>query len=243
MKWQTSLSDVRDDKEIIRGYDLIDLIKKKSFVETIFLLWRGELPTKQQTRVLEAMFTAAIDHGIGTASAMTTRIVASAKNSLHTSVAAGILALGELHGSAIEGAARFFQEHINEKNIPALVQDLKNRKVRIPGYGHAVLEEDPRSQVLLQIAKEQGIAGKYCALAEQIKTALNNISSKKLPLNIDGAMAAIVSDMGFDWRLAKGFFMVARLPGLIAHAYEEMTKGPGLRRLSPEQTEYTGSQP
>ena len=38
MQWKTAISHVENGKELIRGYDLKELIHKKSFVETIFLV-------------------------------------------------------------------------------------------------------------------------------------------------------------------------------------------------------------
>ena len=242
MKWQTKISDVRDEKEIIRGYNLMQMIEKLSFAESIFLLLRSRPASSAEKRMMDALFTAAIDHGIGVASVMSARLVASTRNSMHVAVAAGILALGELHGSAIEGAAKFFQEHKGEKDVAALVKDLKAKKVRISGYGHAVLAHDQRSEKLFAIAREQGIYAGHCTLAENVKKSLDAVSSKPLPINIDGAMAAIISDMGFDWRVAKGIFIIARVPGLVAHVYEEISAGEGLRRLSAEETEYIGEQ-
>jgi citryl-CoA lyase len=189
--------------------------------------------------MMNALFTAAIDHGIGVSSAMTARTVASTGNSLHTALSAGILAMGTLHGSAIEDAAKFFQEHV-EEDATALVKKLKEQKIRIAGYGHKILDHDPRSEALFDVAKETKIYGKHCEFAEAVKKELDSVSSKKLPLNVDGAMAAVISDMGFDWRMAKGFFIIGRVPGLVAHIYEEMTSGNGLRRLEEDEPEYTG---
>ncbi|MFA5937525.1 MAG: citryl-CoA lyase [Candidatus Paceibacterota bacterium] len=241
MKWKTAITDIRDGKEIIRGRDVRDLARGQSFADAIFLLLRGVLPAKNESVMLNAMLVAAIDHGVGTASAMTTRIVASAKNSMHTAVAAGILALGDLHGGAIEGAAKFFQEHAGgDTDADALVKSYREHRLRIPGYGHAVLAEDERSRTLFVIAREEGLYGKHCAFAELVEQRLNAHASKPLPLNIDGAMAAILLDMGFDWRLARGVFIIARVPGLVAHAYEEMTGDAGLRRLAPDDIDFVG---
>ncbi|OGY79748.1 MAG: hypothetical protein A3B74_01750 [Candidatus Kerfeldbacteria bacterium RIFCSPHIGHO2_02_FULL_42_14] len=240
MRWRTALTDVRNNKELVRGYNLKDLIHEKSFVETIYLVLKGELPTVAETRMLNALFTAAIDHGIGVSSAMTARTVVSTGNSLHTALASGILAMGKLHGSAIEDAAEFFQKHEVEQDVRALVTKLKAQKFRIPGYGHKILTHDPRSEALFEVAKETKIYGKYCIFAEKIGEVLNSIASKKLPLNVDGAMGAIISDMGFDFRLAKGFFIIGRVPGLVAHIYEEIIQDEGLRRLSEDAVEYIG---
>jgi citrate synthase len=59
-------------------------------------------------------------------------------------------------------------------------------------------------------------------LALIIESLTEKFFQKHLILNVDGCIAAIISDMGFDWRLGKGFFIVSRTPGLVAHAYEQM---------------------
>lgn len=240
MKYKTSITDIKNGKESIRGHKLEKLIKEKSFVEAIFLILKGKLPKENETKMLNAMLTAAIDHGPGTASAQVARITASAKNSMHTSLAAGILAMGERHGSAIEGAAKFYQENVGTKDIAGKIKRLKDQKIKLAGYGHPILDHDERSDVLFDLAKKFKIYGKHCEFAQKVHKELNNISSKKLALNIDGAMGAIISDMGFDWRMAKGFFIIARVPGLIAHIYEEQMNDKGIRRLDQKEIEYIG---
>ena len=230
MQWKTAITKITDQGEIIRGHNLHELIREKSFVEVIFLLLRGEMPSAKETRMLNALFTACIDHGVGTPSATVARMVASTGNSLHTSLAAGIQTMGELHGGAIEGAAKFFQENKNS-NPESLVKELKEKKVRIPGYGHRVLSKDHRSVALFEVATETGFNGNHCTFALAVEDALNKISSKPLPLNIDGAMAAVLSDMGFDWKMTRGFFIIGRVPGLVAQVYEQMMSGEGMKRL------------
>ena len=229
-----------DDQEIIRGNNLQDLIMKKSFVEVIFLLLKSKLPNSKETRMMNALLTASIDHGVGAPSATVARTVVSTGNSLHTALAAGVLAMGELHGNAIEGAAKFFQEFVNESDVAVLVKNLKEKKIRIPGYGHKVLLHDHRSDTLFAVAKETGFYQQHSEFAVAVGEALNSISSKKLPLNVDGAMAAIISDMGFAWQQAKGFFIIGRMPGLVAHVFEQMQSGEGIKRLEESEIEYVG---
>ncbi|MDO8490061.1 MAG: citryl-CoA lyase [bacterium] len=238
MKWKTALTTITDGVESIRGQALSDLIQKKSFVEVIYLLWTGKMPTENEIKMLNAFFVACIDHGVGAPSATVARTVVSTGNSTHTALSAGIAALGDLHGGAIEGAAKFFKEHAQEKNVAELIKTLKEKKIIIPGFGHKILEKDHRVSALFAIAKETGIYGAHCALAENVEITLNAISSKKLPLNIDGGMAAIILDMGFDVEIAKGFFMVGRVPGLIAHINEERISDKGLRRIDEGDIEY-----
>ncbi len=240
MKWETSITNVNGGDEIIRGKKLSGLIKNNSFTETMFLIWRGRLPRAVETKMLDALLVAAIDHGTGTASAMTARIVSSAQNSLHASLAAGILAMGERHGGAIKNAAKFFIDNQDNKNISELVKELKSRRVRVPGFGHAVLAEDNRSLEILKIAKKLGFYNKCCKVAVLVEKELNIKSSKPLPLNIDGAMGAILADMGFDPKIMKGIFIAARVPGLVAHIFEESQNDSGLKRLDENEITYLG---
>jgi citryl-CoA lyase len=238
MKIKTSITDIRNGREFVRGQDLSVLMKEHSFTEVIFIILRGSLPTAEETKMMDAMLVAAIDHGPGTASGQVARIVASAKNSMHVSVAAAILAMGERHGSAIEGAGEFFQEHSNTENIEALVGDLKLKKLRVPGFGHPFLEVDERSRLLFGMARELGFYGVNCTFAERFHEEINRQSSKKLALNIDGSMGAILSDMGFDHRMMKGVFIIARVPGLVAHIYEEEMNDVGIRRMDQGDIEF-----
>jgi citrate synthase/citryl-CoA lyase len=63
-------------------------------------------------------------------------------------------------------------------------------------------------------------------------------------MNIDGAIAAIVSDLGFDWRIGRVFIAAPRAAGLAAHAVEEATRERGWRKIaSPEDIDYDGPPP
>lgn len=243
MKFQTAITHITPDGERIRGYELAELAQQNSFANTIWLLLRGELPTESEAKLFEAILTMAIDHGPGTASGQVTRIVASAKTSIQAAVAAGLLAMGERHGAALESAAKFFSTNYATNDVTTLVKDLKDKKVRIPGFGHAVLTEDKRSLFLLSLARELKLHGVHAAFAEKIGAELNAISSKPLPLNIDGSMAALLLDLGFSPYALTGVFIIARVPGLVAQATEEMANDVGLRRIPEGDVEYIGPSP
>lgn len=239
MNFTTAISKIDDDREIIRGTSLEKLVKTKTFLENAVFVMRGTVPQPNELIVLNAVFSAAIDHGVGAPSTTVARIAASTGNSLHAALAAGILTMGDLHGSAIEGAARFLLDR-KDSSAPTVVSLCKAQKMRIPGFGHKVLTKDHRADLLLSIAREHGTYGAACAFAHEVELALNAASSKPLPLNIDGAMAAILLDLGFKPEIMKGLFIFARLPGLIAHAVEQAASGEGIKRLAPEEEIYNG---
>lgn len=241
MKWKTAITNVNDGHEVIRGLSQDKLALEKSFSEVIFLVLKGELPTEKEAKMINAMLVEMVDHGPGAASALTARIVASTSTTLHSSVAAGILALGgSRHGGALGSAAKFFAENIGTDDLPGLLAGLKSKKIFVPGFGHKVLKVDNRAETLLEVAKENGFLGKYSEFAIKVKEELNKTSSKPLPLNMDGANAAIFLDMGFSQKLIDGFFIIARTVGLVAHSVEEMESDEGLRRLDEKDIEYVG---
>jgi len=74
------------------------------------------------------------------------------------------------------------------------------------------------------MADELNIAGEYISLARKFEAELEKTLGKKLPINVDGAIAALLCEMDFDVNFANAFFMIARIPGLVAHIYEEKTR-------------------
>ena len=74
------------------------------------------------------------------------------------------------------------------------------------------------------------------AFEQELEKALG----KKLPLNVDGAIAAVLCDLDFDPVLANAFFMIARVPGLVAHIYEEKTRYKPMRKIHPTDVAYDG---
>jgi len=121
-----------------------------------------------------------------------------------------------------------------------LVNESNEQKKRIPGFGHRIHTADPRTKRLFELAEELRIAGSHIALSKAIEITLEKTHGKKLPINVDGAIAAIISDMGFDWRLGKAFFLLGRVAGLTAHVYEEQTQEKPMREMFTIDYDYIG---
>jgi citrate synthase len=100
--------------------------------------------------------------------------------------------------------------------------------------------DDPRTKKLFSIAKELNIAGDYLEIAKAIEIELKKSLGKKLPINVDGAIAALLCEMKFDTIFANAFFMIARVPGLVAHIYEEKTRYKPMRKIHPTDVTYDG---
>lgn len=246
MEWKTSLSYSSAEETSIRGKNLLELMENLSFTETIFLLLKGDVPTEQETKLLNAMFVSVIDHGITPPSAMTTRLVISGGTPLNNGVAAGMLSFGKYHAGAIEACAQMLYEQFTDSNdiesdVRDFVQSSIESKKRIPGFGHKIYEKDPRATKLFEMAEQLGFQSNYIKAACLIEQELEKQKGKKFPLNIDGALAALLLTLGMPWQSAQAFFIIPRTVGLCAHGIEEILEDKQTyRRLENDEIEYTG---
>jgi len=249
MDWKSSITKVEPNHLITKGYRQQDLIGNIPFPHVVFLLIKGELPSKSHGKMMDAILTSCIDHGVTSPSPMAARVVASGGVPLPSAVAAGILSMGDAHGGAIEKGARFMQNGVKrmtdegcsiEETAKKLVAESREKHQRILGFGHRVHSEDPRTVRLFALADELKIAGNHIHLAKAIEKELAESLGKKLPINVDGAIAAVISDMNLDWRLGKAFFLLGRVAGLTAQVYEEQTRFKPMRKMFSVNCEYDG---
>ncbi len=239
--WTTGITKTGAGELRVRGYEITEMIRELSFARAVYLILKGELPGEAEARMMEGLLVSSIDHGITPPSNLAARTVMSGGNSLNSAVAAGVMTIGDSHGGAIEQCARILQEAVRSgEDAAALVARFREERKRIPGYGHRIHARDPRTTALLALAGECGFSGPHIRLATCLMEELEKQGTRKLPLNVDGAIAAVISEMGFDWRLGKGFFIIARTPGLVAHVFEEWSTQKPMRRLGPLGGEYNG---
>ena len=140
----------------------------------------------------------------------------------------------------LEGIDRLGSERAPADVAYEMVNEMRAQKKRAPGFGHRVHTDDPRTKRLLALAGELGISGSGVAMARAFEQALDEILGRRLPLNVDGALAALLVDLSFPPELGNAFFMIARVTGLAAHVHEEMTRQRPMRRIHPTDHEYDG---
>lgn len=238
-KWETSISGEVDNELVIRGNKLTELIGNASFTKTIFLLLKGVMPNDKEEKIFNAILVSAIDHGLGAPSTIVARSVQSCGNSLNASVAAGVLAQGDYHGGAIDKCMEQLLD-FSSKDVSVVVKDALENNKTLYGFGHKVYKDfDPRTKRILEVLEELDSIGTYTKYAIQIEKEIYNQKNKKLVLNIDGIIAAVALDLGFNSKLGKGLFIIPRIAGLVAHCVEEQDEKP-VRRLDVSEYEYIG---
>jgi citrate synthase len=138
-------------------------------------------------------------------------------------VAAGLLALGPRHGNAATAAAGWIQEAIKAGRAPQeAVEEALASKKRLSGIGHPEYKIDPRTTTIAELTKQHLKTHAHLDLALEVARLMTERKGSPLPLNVDGAIGALMLDLGFPTPMADALFLVARSIGLVAHAWEEM---------------------
>ena len=252
--WRTALTSIEPNKALVRGYVLDEMMGRVSFGEAIYLVLTGELPSPDVGRLVEALLVSSIDHGVTPPSTMAARNVATTGAPLRAAAAAGVLALGSPlgGGGSIAGCIRFLDEGLTLVGEWVSYDDAARRIVEQahaegqtpPGFGHRFYTSDPRAARLMQIALELDLEGRYLQLVRSVERVLaerRSVSGEPpLPVNIDGAIAAVCGDLGLDPESASVLFMVSCLPGIVAHAIEEQQRQPAMRQIDPSHHVYDG---
>ena len=251
-RWQTSLTSIAPNKINVRGYAIDEMMGRLTFAEAVYLLLMGELPTPSIGKMFDAILVSSIDHGVMPPSTLAARNVATSGAPLKDSVGAGVLAFGPHHGGDIESCMRFLDGGLTLTRAGKSVKDaaetlvddcLKARHVP-PGFGNRVHTRDPRAARLFQMALELELEGEHVRLIRAVEHAIEVKASefgRQLPVNVDGAIAAVTADLGFAYDLGNAVFLISRLPGLIAHAHEETTREQPMRQIDPKDHVYDGA--
>jgi len=252
--WHTAITRIRPNEILVRGYALDELMGRLSFGECVYLILRGELPSPTIGKLFGAVLVASIDHGVTPPSTLAARNVATTGARLRSCVASGVLGFGIYHGGDIEGCMRFLQDGLASVRAgrtftgaaEALVASCVESGKRPPGFGHRIHTNDPRAARLLQMAHELELDGEHVQLVrtiERVAAARPDAAERPWPLNLDGAIAAVCGDLGFEPELGNALFLIARIPGLVAHANEERSRQHPMRQIDPRHAEYDGPPP
>lgn len=241
---KTAISRVERDKIVTRGYNQKDLIEKIRYSDMVFLLLKGRLPSVREGKMFNHVLVSFCDHGVTPPSTQTARLITSSGSPVNSAIAGALLSFGHKHAGAIQQSMELYQSSISSlhliedsgidnKLIAGLAIDIVSEYLgenkKIPGFGHRYHKVDPRAEKLMELAITEGLIGPHVKLALAIEDLL--FERKKIRLNVDGANAAILSDLGFDPELGLGVFIVGRVPGILAHIREEKMDEKEFRRF------------
>lgn len=233
-RWRTALVTSDAAHIWVRGHEITSLMRSHTFSDLIALLHVGRLPSAGERRLLDAVLIGVADHGAGAPSCAAARLAASGnRQSAAAAIAAGVLVIGDEHGGAGGACMELIARHLTGRSaagIPveaaaqAAVREAVASRTRLPGLGHRVHTQlDPRVPVLFEMARQEGVAGDGVRFMQAVEAAVAQ-QIKPLPLNVDGALAAILHDLGYPPAAGRFIFIIGRVAGITAEVAEEYAR-------------------
>lgn len=251
--WRTSIIDMAPGRIAFRGHPVESLIGEIGFVQMIWLMTRGDLPTPAEAALLECALVAGVDHGPQAPSIAAARMAATCGVGLNSVMATGVNMLGDVHGGAGEQCAELYFDIAARMQAGDATRTATRDGVAawcalhgkiVSGFGHRfhkpVDPRAPRLMALVRSAAEAGtVKGHFADIGEAVQAEIGRSRGQDIAMNIDGATAVIFCELGFPPPLARGLFCLSRSVGILAHGWEQMqqggrNKGPMPPRFLPE---------
>ncbi len=234
----TAIATSDADSITVRGHDLCaDLIGKIDFTDYFWLLVIGERPSAVQRTITNACLVAIAEHGLVPSVQASRMTLAAAPEAWQGAMAAGLLGMGSVVAGSSEIAGRYIVEVLAasretgadlDSAVRASLEGLKASRGKVPGLGHPQHDAgDPRANVLLALADQLDVSADHIGCLRAIAQQAPAIMSRPLPINVSGAIPALMLDAGWPLEAMKGIPLLARAAGLVAHLYEESQRSIG----------------
>ena len=254
--WDTSIIDIHPGKIAIRGYPIEELIGNVRFPDMIWLMLRGELPTRGQSDLLEAALVPGVDHGPHAPSIAISCMAVSCGLPVNGAMASAINVLDDVHGGAGQQCMELYREidaaaGADSDLVAAAEAIIRRRREAgdkiVPGFGHRFHPIDPRTAPLFALVANAvaagTVSGRWAAIGQAVEDALKAVTSRHIPMNIDGITAVIFCELGFEPELGRGLFVLSRSVGILAHAWEQIQRGKRMMGPMPKDIPYRYSGP
>jgi citrate synthase len=254
--WDTAIIDIHPGKIAIRGYPIQELIGNVGFAQMIWLMLRGELPSRAQADLLEAALVPGVDHGPHAPSIAISRMAVTCGLPINGAMASAINVLDDIHGGAGQQCMELYREidaaaGATRDWVAAATAIIRQRidsgEKIVPGFGHRFHPIDPRTAPLFAlVAKAEAagvVSGRWAAIGHAVEAALSAIKNRHIPMNIDGITAVIFCELGFEPELGRGLFILSRSVGILAHAWEQKQRGRRIMGPMPREIPFRYSGP
>lgn len=244
----STICDDRGQELLYAGMPISSVFKEEIGIGgVVSLLWFKRRLPEYACKFFEMVLMLTADHGPAVSGAHNTIVTARAGKDLVSSLASGLLTIGDRFGGALDGAAEQFSAAFDQGLSPAdFVQSMRKQHRLILGIGHKIKSRtnpDLRVSILVEFARKHFPACNlldYALKVEDITTAKKD----SLILNVDGAIGVLVVDLlrncgAFSREEAdeyirigtlNGIFVLGRSIGFIGHYLDQKRLKQGLYR-------------
>ena len=212
------------------GYDLMALMQKRSFVDVLYLLFRGELPEPDEAALLEALMVGFINPGPRHPATRAAMNAGVGKTDPALILPIALTTLSGKHNAAgsLEEGMRFLRKHqrksAQETALQLLVEIERPAEGDCniaPGFGSHYNGIDLMSNKIAEQLVQMPGAGATLKWGQDFAQAL---AEEGMGWLATGVVAAVLTDLGFQPRTAAGVYQIISAPGLFAHGVELANK-------------------
>lgn len=232
-KATSSICTYTEKQIFVRGRDLCaDVIGKMSLGDFIYLLIMDTPPNAGERAIVEAALVTLAEHGF-TPSVIAARLTyMGAPESLQGAVAAGLLGVGDQFVGTVEQVAPLLVEMSEAADLrqaaSAIVSRYREKKSLVPGFGQPHHKpDDPRSPALFAVGEKAGVDGKFVRALRVLGEEVDKSLGRHFTINAPAAIAALFLEIGIPAARMRGFVLISRCIGIVAHLAEEQTNPTG----------------
>ncbi len=226
------MSTHTSDELYVRDKALVgEMMGVMTFTDAMIYHILGREPSALDRAVIDAALVTLMEHGM-TPSAIATRLTYhSAPEALQAAVAGGLLNVGSAFVGTMENNAMLLREMTtSDEGVEAaalrIAKDHKERRKHMPGFGHHLHRpDDPRTPKLFEIAENAGCEGTYISALKTLGKAVDEVAGKHITINATGGVSALLSEIGVAPEVMRGFAVISRAAGLVAHISDEQRQG------------------
>jgi hypothetical protein len=99
---------------------------------------------------------------------------------------------------------------------------------------------DPRAMARFDVASREGASGLHCRLVRFLGEEISRRRGRPLPVNVNGAIVAVLLDLEFAEVTVRGLVIGARVFGLTAHVAEDLDQSGRWRHVDADAVECAG---
>jgi len=232
---KTHLCKHYEDAIYYRDLNLVDdVLGKRGFMDIATRQITGRDMTRAEIDLIEAVMVAIMEHGFTPSAIAARSIYMSSPENLQAGVAAGLLGVASQFVGTMENCADLLAAIVavpaagREAEARRIVEGSRQARRPLPGFGHHLHRpDDPRAARLLELQRERGLAGEAAAALALLSKVIDETYGRHMTINATGAAAAIFSDLGIPVTVMRGFAIISRAAGLVAHLAEEQKEPSG----------------